>query len=404
MLPPDTSRRSIAVERAGRIALGVGALVLSYFSVTFSIAQLIVKDNPALARALAPYDGTVAASLAASLAGPDASMADRRRADALAREALKRDATSVVALSTLGIDAQVRGDSDAARRYFGNAEHLSRRDVQTQLWGIEDAVGRGKIDEALRHYNIALRVSPRLSDLLFPVLASASAEPEVRRELVRTLATKPLWSNSFVNYVANNGPDPRKTAQLFSDLTRKGVVVPDYARAALINALIVRGHPDRAWAYYATRRGVDRNRSRDPRFAANLETPSQLDWLPTNGASLTTSIQNGIFYFAAPPSVGGALLQQVQYLTPGDYALSGHTTDIDQADDSRPYWVLRCQDGKELGRVDMPNSSAANGRFTGRFRVSADCPLQTLALMARPSGAAGGLSGQIDWVQLEPVQ
>lgn len=401
----NLARRS-PKEWAVRVGLAAVATVLGFYGVTFSIAQVVVKRDPALAHRLAPYDGRITAAYATSLAGVDATSSDRARADMLAKRALQQDPTAVAAVATLGINAVVRGDNAAARRYFTYAQKLSRRDLRTQLFMIEDAVQREDIPGALHQYDMTLRVFPNLAEMLYPVLASASADPVIRRELVKTLAGKPMWSESFVNFAAGNSTDPKSTAALFIDLRRAGVPVSGMARAAAVNALIAAGQTDAAWSYYAAiRPGADRRRSRDPRFAANLETPSQLDWTPINeGAGLSTSIQGGLFDFAAPASVGGPMLQQLQLLPPGTYRLSGRSIGIEQADGALPYWVLRCQTGRELGRVEVPNSSVSNGNFTGTFSVPADCPVQTLVLMARASDAISGLSGQLDRVELVPVR
>lgn len=388
-----------------RLALAAVAAVLGYYSVTFSIAQVVVASDPALAYRLAPYDGRITAAYATSLAGDGATPEDRARADALAKRALEQDPTAVAAVATLGVNADIRGDKAAARRYFTYAQKLSRRDLRTQLFMIEDAVQRGDMPEALHQYDITLRVFPTLGEMLYPVLASASSDPTIRRELVKTLAGKPLWAENFVNFVAGNGPDPKSTAALFIDLRRAGVPVPETARAGAVNALIADGQIDAAWSYYAAiRPAADRRRSRDPKFAATTETPSQLDWVSINdGSGLTTSIQSGLFDFAAPASVGGPMLQQLQLLPAGTYRLSGHSVGIEQAAGALPYWTLKCQDGRELGRVEVPNSSVANGNFFGTFSVPTGCPVQTLVLMARPSDAVSGLSGQFDRVELAPV-
>lgn len=400
----DLARRS-PKEWAVRLVLAAVAVALGYYSVTFSIGQVVVKQDPALAYRLAPYDGQITAAYATSLAGPNATPKDRARADVLAKRALEQDPTAVAAAATLGINADVRGDKAAARRYFGYAQKLTRRDLRTQLWMIEDAVQRDDIPGALHQYDMTLRVFPALSDVLYPVLTSASADPEIRRGLVRTLAGKPAWSESFVNFVAGSSPDPKSAAALFLDLRRAGVAVSETARARAVNALIASGQTDAAWSYYTSfRPRADRRRSRDPGFAANLEGPSQLDWMPINDGGLTTSIQGGVFDFAAPASFGGSMLQQLQLLPPGTYRLSGHSIAIDQATGTLPYWALRCQDRRELGRVEVPNSNVAKGSFTGTFSVPADCPVQALVLVARPSDALSGLSGQFDRIELVPAQ
>lgn len=401
----DLARRS-PKEWAVRLALATVAFVFGYYSLTFSIAQVAVKRDPALAYRLASYDGRVTAAYATSLAGPSATPQDRVRADALAKRALQQDPTAVAAASTLGINAAVRGDKATARRYFSYAQKLSRRDLRTQLFMIEDAVQREDIAGALHQYDLTLRVFPKMAEMLYPVLASANAEPEIRRELVKTLASKPRWGESFMDFIADRGPDPKSTAALFLALGRTGVEIPEIARAGVVNALLEGGQIGPAWSFYAAiRRGINRDRSRDPRFTANLERPSQLDWMPINdGSGITTSIRVGIFDFAAPPSVGGPMLQQLQLLPPGSYRLSGHSIGIEQAAGALPYWTLRCRNGQELGRVEVPNSSVANGNFHGTFSVPADCPVQMLLLTARSSDAIAGLSGQFDRVSLVPTR
>lgn len=382
------------------------AVVLGYYGVTFSLAQVLVKQEPALAYRLAPYDGRITAAYATSLSGPDATPKDRAKADALAKRALRQDPTVAGAAATLGLNAYIRGDKASARSYFTYAQKLSRRDLRTQLWMIEDAVQRNDIPSALHQYDVTLRVFPNMGDLLFPVLGSAISDTTIRNELVKTLANRPSWEKGFIAFMAGNSPDPTSTAALFTSLRKAGIGVPELANAGATNALMAAGQFDAAWSYYAAiRPGADRRRSRDPRFDANLETPSQLDWTPINdGSGLTTSIQSGIFDFAAPASVGGPMLQQLQLLPPGRYRLSGHSVGIEQAAGAQPYWTLRCQNGRELGRVEVPNSNVANGNFNGSFAVPADCPVQTLVLTARASDAVAGLSGQLDRVELAPAR
>src|SRR3546814_18551951 len=90
-------------------------------------------------------------------------------------------------------------------------------------------------------------------------------------------------------------------------------------------------------------------------------------------------------------------------LPAGDYVLEGHSIGIEQPARSRPYWIVRCQTGGEIGRVELPNSSQAGGRFQGAIRVPADCPVQLLALVARSTDDLGGVSGQIDRIPIHPA-
>ena len=385
--------------------LAVALALLGGWSVARTFAW--TQRSPAIerAQALAPGDGRITGLLSEKLAGPDAGAADRALADQLAREALLREPTSVAAVATLGLDAAIRGDGVAAQRLFAYSQKLSRRDLRTRVWAIEDAVGRGDVTGALRHYDIALRTSRTAPDLLFPVLTAAIADPAIRGALLRTLAAQPPWTQLFIEYATPNAADPRTLASLFSGLRQAGVPISDHATMRLVDGLVDEGLYGEAWRYYtALRPGADRRRSRDPRFAADPTYPLPFDWVPAGDAGISTSIERGdrggVFDFSVPASVGGLLLRQMQVLPPGNYLLQGHGTDLEQPVGSKPYWTLACRDGREFGRVDI--SPSAQGTFSGRFSVPAGCPIQYLSLIARPSDMVGGVSGQIDYIQLRP--
>lgn len=408
--PHRVSRRRRAPrEWVGRIALACGLSVLGYQSVAFSVAQVAAKSNPLTADAIISYDGRLTAAHAAALITPTVSQAERTLAGALSRKALRQDPTAVSAAATLGIVTLAQNDPSAARRLLAYAQMLSRRNVQTQLWSIEDAVGRGDVPGALRWYDIALRTKPELSDVLYPVLAQASRDPTIRTALVRTLAGRPPWSDSYVGFAAGQKDDPQSTAALFAQLRARGVAIPAAAQASVVNVLLDGGNVGEAWRHYATiRPGATRTRTRDPRFTAMLETPSLFDWTPVNDGNVSTSIQRtrdgGAFEFSAPASIGGAVLQQVQLLPAGTYRLLGHSDGIAQDTRALPYWMLTCRaDGREIGRVMVPNSVQAGGKFAGMLTVPANCPVQTLTLFAQASDAIGGVSGQIDRIVLIPA-
>ena len=138
-----------------------------------------------------------------------------------------------------------------------------------------------------------------------------------------------------------------------------------------------------------------------------METPSVFDWVAMSGTGLATALvpdpANGLFDFAVSMGNGGILLQQLQMLAQGEYILEGRSSGIEQPPGSRPYWTIRCRNGQEIARVEVPNSSLAKGRFEGQVRIPANCPVQTLALVARSSDDAGGVTGQITHIMLRPA-
>lgn len=400
-------RRS-AKEWGGRIAIALALALVGYLGLCDCLSHVLQKSNPQRAYLLTLGDGRVTALQAQALSGATASLADRAKADELARIALRQDPTAVVAVSALGTNAFVRKDVARARQLFAFSERLSRRDLQTQLWALEDAVGRGDIPGALRHYDIALRVSNTTAELLFPILEQAIDDSSVRKELVRLLAARPPWGAGFVEHAAATGVNPRATSDLIAELRRVNVPVAPGPVKDVVNVLVSRGFAEDAWSLYAaTHPGSARNRSRDSQFSASLSSPSAFDWTVSDGEGIIATIQSGaqggLLDFMLPASAAGAIVSQTQLLPPGTYKLVGRSVGIEQQAESLPYWSLTCKGGRELGRISVPNSAQNGGQFGGDFIVPVDCPVQVLSLTARPSDAAAGGGGQISYLSLSPA-
>lgn len=386
------------------------AVLLGYISTIQTLGFASLKVDPERAHALAPGDGRITGALAQRIAASDASPAERQRANGLARQALLDEPLAVTAITALALDKQLAGDTASARRLFLRSDAMSRRDLGTRLWLIEDAVARGDVAGAMRHYDIALRTEKGAADLLFPILSKAISDPAIAAALRRTLAAKPSWAEAFIFQLGVAEADPVIRAHFLRDLTRDGRKVPEATQFGVLNALLATGATQEAWNFYAAQRpGARRNRLRDPRFTTSFETPTAFDWNVSTGENgISASIQNepngGVFDFAVPATIGGVLLQQAQVLPPGRYRLSGRSAEIEQEASSRPYWTLVCSGGQEAGRLDLPNSSTGGGIFSGDFVVGPNCPVQYLRLIARPSSSTGGVTGRIERVALMPVK
>lgn len=401
-------RQYSAVELGIRGSAALAAALLAYESVSATLANVLVRSEPAHAHRLSPSDGKVTAAAAEESFAVAPGTAIDSEAARLARLALRQDATAVSALSVLGLQAQLQRNVAHARELFSYSHQLSRRELRTQIWAIEEAAARGDIARALEHYDRALRTSRRAPDILFPVLARAIAEPAVRAHLLSTLSSESAWGRAFIRYVAANAPEPEAVVPFFREGAHAGLPIEDDDRSRLVNALVAKGATDQAWGLYGSFRGeASRERSRDPSFELSTLVPAVFDWNPLRPQGLAASIQRGedggVVHFSAGPGVGGTVLRQLQLLPPGLYRIEGRSRGIDQPEYSRPYWALTCRDGQELGRVLLPNSGDTPARFTGHFRVPAGCAVQTLSLVVRASDAIAGIQGQIDTVQLVPV-
>lgn len=391
-----------------RGVLALTAAALGFWSVGSSLANALAKANPARAHALSPGNAPVAARYAQDLFADRPSIDPHGVAAVVARRALLDDPTAADALTVLAFQAQLRGERDKAAAIFRYSTKLSRRELRPRLWAIEEAVARGDIADALTHYDIALRTSRDAGAMLYPTLGAATTQPRIRAGLVAVLATKPVWKDEFLDYVAKRRIAPEGLAALLEEGRAKGLAATEDVRVQIIDALILEGKPDRAWSVYqGLREGARSEQSRDPAFAFAANARSAFDWRAGEDSRLGAAILNdgdsGAIDFAVPPDSSGVLAQQSQLFAPGRYRLDGRSRGIKQTLSEQPYWTLICTDGRELGRVEVPSSAFNGGRFGGSFSIPQGCPVQQLQLVARPSSNVSGVSGQILFAQLRPV-
>lgn len=384
-----------------RVVMAAGAASFGAAAMSFSLAQATKAGAPQTAYRLASYDARVGAAWAEYLVAQSDDAA-KRHAARLARDAAERDPTAVAAFVTLGLGQQMAGRTAKARSYLRYVERLSRRDFRAELWAIEDAVERGNYRDALRHYDNALKTKSSASDLLFPILNGAIAEPPIRTELLRVLLARPSWSDPFLRQLAVQGPVTPATAALFVGLGRHRAEIATGTVETLVNRL-VDAHENRlAWAVYqANTRGVAPDRIRSSSFERVTDAPSVFDWNLANTSDITTSVSGAgrgrALAFQFSPGSTGAAATQRQMLPPGRYTLT--VTGHDEAGEAA--WVLTCGNGIQLGSLALPSNDAAQ---TLDFAVDPGCATQMLTLEARTNDEAAGLSGTITSVRIDHIR
>lgn len=304
----------------------------------------------------------------------------------------------------LGLQAQLRNERARAQAIFDYALALTRRELQARLWAIEDGALRGDLDNVLLNYDIALRTSLQAQEILFPILTSALDNSLVRQRLVPRLKSAEEWKDPFLHFAARTRSNPQDVALLVAELERARIPVALVDRLALVDALFETGSFEAAWSLYRTiDPAAKRDRSRGTEFTKGGEPHSVLDWTLGEGAFFQQGGSGALVGFSLAPATSGTLLRQAQLLPPGDYQLTGVSASVDQPAQTRPYWLITCADGRELGRVELQNSPSGEASFAGSFSVPANCPTQTVSLIARASDEIGGVTGQIIRAAVTPA-
>jgi len=385
-----------------RLALWLATLALiAALMLRHSLADVVRPFDVALAVRIDPTNAQAASSRAEQLLRDDPSR--HGEAEILARQALRRSPVSASGARMLATARDLAGDAAAARRLMAYSERLSRRDLPTQLWLIEDAVARNDIAGALHHYDIALRSSDATKALLFPTLIKAIAQPPVVEQLIVTLAARPTWADPFIESASREASDLDGLAAMYAGLARRGFPLSDVAVAQASARMIDAERFTLAWRIYAASHPASaRLALRDPDFAQAGSNTGRFEWILPAADGLIAGPRaydhaTGLGYSAAT-GAGGAVARQLLILGQGDFVLSGRI--LDRSPNSPPVQVhLSCAGGGQ----SIATIQAASARFFGRFTVPPICPAQWVEIMVDGGDNPLGSSGVIGGLRIVPA-
>ena len=386
-----------------RTAVILLVVVIGAMAVRHSLGLALAGSKPELALRLDGENAFAKAQVALSQAQRQTDHRWRDRVYDLARDSLARDASNVAALVSFGL-ASNRADQVAA--VFTVAERLSRRNLVTELWMIETAVARGDVNQALRHYDIALRTVRSAPSILFPVLVDAAGDPALLPAIAHTLGQRPPWGGLYLQQLAQSGADRARAATLFTMLKRQGVPTGVAADAALYARLIEVRLFDDAWTVYAAdHRDASRNTVRNPAFSDQPAVPTPFDWLPSDNEFLSARIDQAVdgkgeLAFSSVSGEGGEVARQMLVLGAGVYRIEVDAV-IEGADAAPPYLQLLCQPSNgELLRMPL----TLHGTTGGRFTVPVGCPAQILSLAVQPASSMAEVNGTIRGVRVDRMR
>lgn len=393
----------------GRALIVFGAAALLALSGQVSIVNVVRKASPELALKFDSTDARAQAAMAEAMIKPQMSSDDRVKVRSLAEAALRRDPTVASAARTLGVIEDLEGQRAEAKRALTYSASISHRDVPTQIWLIEEAIGRNDAGGALNHFDIALRSSYRSSSLLMPVLVAATEDARLLPDIAQLLSRRPWWSNGYQVSLVQTGKSLQNIAALFSDLHRRHVPITDEVSNALIVRLVEAGEYLLGWQAYAhANPGARANAIQNGNFE-NEDKPVPFEWHMTNEidrAGERSPAPNGgiALSFYASRNAGGDIARQLLVLRPGAYRVSGISWNV-QDGASRPFWSVACAgDSANIASVSLPPSTERGRGFSADFVVpsSKGCEAQWLTLRVKPSDEIGNIEGEIDDITISP--
>lgn len=338
---------------------------------------------------------------------PGWAAANRVQAKAAALSELRASPLTASALRELGRIASLKV-ADAGKGEFRLAERVTRRDALNQLELIGVASRAGDFADGLRHYDRILLTTPAAQTTLYPTLATALIDPQVRKPLA-TFAGRE-WFSQFLAAAIDLGADPAAAVDLYA---RTAGTIPRAAKQRvglkLVAQLSGRGRLAEARGIAAAIPGIG-SAVRD-QFAVTNTTSNPalapLTWTLHNDEAVESTFnppgQLVIRVSSGRPSLVAERLMLAQ---PGSYSLS-HDVSHDAGEAAASLtWTVTCTHGPALPIVRVPTQPAPAGRgsnrFSARIDVPAGCGAQSWQLTATPEDIQSTSSVTIARLALVP--
>jgi hypothetical protein len=299
--------------------------------------------------------------------------------------ALRTAPLDAIAMRQLGMVAASQR-ADAGSAHWAAAERITRRDLSGQILLIEKSAQNGDIAAALAHYDRALLTYPASSQQLYPVLAKALSDPEIRSGL-RIYAKRP-WTLDFLGKAIELGGDPEAVTGMIADA--RAQLAPRDTQllvTTLIGQLVARGR-------YAAVRDLARqmparaSRAIDQIALSPATSDPQLaplTWTFVNDGSFETALDGkGGLAVRIASERSGAIAQRVTLLAPGRYEFTQVVSYASGTPHAALSWNVGCLGDASSRPIWQQQLPLAEGDTTYRsaFAVPEDCTAQSWQLAA----------------------
>lgn len=305
------------------------------------------------------------------------------------RASLKEGALSAGALRILGFVRSGDKRTADARKLMMLSEKVSRRDLYTQVWLIEDAVGRGDIAQALRHYDRALSVHPEASGQLFPILAGALDALEVRAPLASYVRASRPWAIDFVGFAIDGEASRPFVADLmFRSGGSRAVPAHRPLETYLLANLARTGALGQAADYARQMPGGNSGFLNDFSFTRSTLDPDfrPFTWGIADDLRIDVEFKpdNGLEVVVGP-GVSGLAASRVMRLAPGQWTLVQTVTFPSLGAMANTSWSGTCMTAAGEQRIwfQFLPLSAGTKTYRSSFNIPADCEFVRFELVVR---------------------
>lgn len=372
---------ALAVLGAGlATASGINAAA-NHWRITRPDITLAWRPDDAVALALredqrlGDVDADPAAASAASIA-------------ATARRALRTDPLTPSALRQIAMAEAIEQNPHVTRALVLLAHRVSRRELGTLVWLIQDSLDGGATGSVLRYFDEALLTNPIAPDMLYPALSAGLSDPPIRAGLVPLLRENRPWMAGLLHYAARTGEGARHVAGIV--VAAGGLPsVNGYIglNTQILSSLASEGDFSLARAYLRRVNGTGRDISIDPSFTAATinDDLGPFAWSLIEQDDMRARWDGqGKLMITLASGRGGLVASRALMAPPGRYRLVQSMAMPIGSGAAHVRWELRCLPDRPDALIWARDMVVRTDRqaYVSRFAVPDKCAGQKLALIA----------------------
>lgn len=398
-----------ALKRVGLVRVilcSLVGLVGAGFAFILAISGITRLGNPPFALTFFPSEG-MALGAQADILVTDKPKDPPAQVRSFALAALRNQAINPRALRVLGFYTEVHGDFANAEKLVLMAERLSRRESLAQMWLIEASARRNDTAQTLVHYDAALRVRPDNALVLFPRLASAIEDADIRAALKPYIAAKNGWGELFLaDAIAKNADGPSLAALMIDSGGIADREANRELQKSLLGRLVDNGYHQDARRLYLSMDGASAKRLSSTAFdfADRSGGHGPIGWqtiddVDGGGAFTGQAGQNDItleiFVSAASTRL---VTRKLLFLPSGTYGFVVSLARLDSDPGGHLRWQIRCMQGKSGPLIWTVQGTEKTIRSS--FAIPGNCPVQMIELVASGGQGQAGIEATIASVKV----
>lgn len=385
--------------------LTLGLAITSCYQVIGVLAQ---KRNPALALSIQPNNAVANVRISdIALAALTTESDFEREIGGYARRSFLTQGLNAPAVRQFAVLALLSGEEGRARELFAAAEQISRRDVAISLYQYELAYRTGRIEEAVKQFDTAARVSRRGREQLIPRAVELLSDEAWREGLSRELLEQPDWLADFWSAAISSPERVSEVAQLRLALPANERVASGNVTRVIIRNVLREGDIASAIELYshvvgpgvaARQMGSNINFTSGDWPPFSWEIVSDVDAL-ANATEDGRQLQFSVLSNAAPKLLARRLMK----FAPGRYTLSTQVSNEEDLPKGMISLIVTCaRTNKEIGSIDL-GASAGGGQLSRNLMIPSGCTEQWYRLESRSNASSFIYSGTLTAPQLVSI-